>query len=52
MLLFISKKQKKISIRNYQQYNRIENSGTRVSEGVTVLIKTEVPQSKLGLRTE
>lgn len=49
----ISKKKKdKVNIRNYQVCSHIPSYGLGDFGGITILIKNDVPQSKIELKTE
>ena len=41
-----------ITIKNYQSYNFINNTGHRASDGVSILIRNNIPQSKIHLNTQ
>ena len=41
-----------ITIKNHQSYNFINNTGHRASGGVSILIRNDIPQSKIHLNTQ
>ena len=41
-----------INFQEYQQYNYIENDERKVCGGVSILIKNDIPHSKIELKTE
>ena len=45
-------KENNLNFKNYQQYNYISNIILRTSGGVSMLIKDDVPQGKINIKTE
>ena len=41
-----------ITIKNHQSYNHINNTGDRALCGVSILIRNDIPQSKINLNTQ
>ena len=46
------KDKKEINFQEYQQYNYIENTKCKACGGVSILIKNDIPPSKIELKTE
>ena len=47
----ISQRNKKISFKNFESYNYIYNTRLGASLGVSILIRNDIPESKINLNT-